>query len=151
LHGYHHRQRNPGQREDAGERLRSPGAQEQLLVAGRNRKSAEVETLDHTGGGFYQGFVKFGPPVKGVRVVNEKYLLQTLQSRQGDTSISAIIWTNRERLEPSDWAGTDASPTNYKTGHVLPEMWQENGYENRQRRPQSSWHSVLGVFGLSRM
>ena len=41
---------------------------------------------------------KFGPPVKGVLVLNKKYLLQTVQTGQGDTSNATNIWTNRERL-----------------------------------------------------
>jgi hypothetical protein len=47
---------------------------------------------------FTNTFVKFGPPVKGVLVVNKKYLLQKLQSGQGDTSNAAAIWTNRELM-----------------------------------------------------
>jgi ssDNA-binding Zn-finger/Zn-ribbon topoisomerase 1 len=47
---------------------------------------------------FTNAFVKFGSPVKGVRVVNKKYLLQTLFNGQGDASNAATIWANRERL-----------------------------------------------------
>jgi hypothetical protein len=54
---------------------------------------------------FTKAFVKFGPPVKGVRVVNNKYMLQTLQNGQCDTSNAVTIWTNRERL------------ANHLTGH----------------------------------
>ena len=59
---------------------------------------------------FTNAFVKFGPPVKGVRVVNKKYLIQTLQSGQGDTSNAATIWTNRERLA-NHLTGQEPDPT----------------------------------------
>ncbi len=45
-----------------------------------------------------KAFVKFGKPVKGVRVINRRFLLQTKQFERGDTSSAAVIWTNRERL-----------------------------------------------------
>jgi len=68
------------------------------LAAGRNRTPAAGEAPDNAWGGFYKAFVKFGSPVKGVRVVNKKFLLQTLQFGQGDPTNASTIWTNREQL-----------------------------------------------------
>ncbi len=47
---------------------------------------------------FTKAFVKFGKPVKGIRVINRKFLLQTLQTERGDVSSATAIWTNRGRL-----------------------------------------------------
>jgi hypothetical protein len=47
---------------------------------------------------FTNGFVKYGTPVKGVRAINRKYLLQTLQSQQSDPSFNNVIWANRELI-----------------------------------------------------
>jgi hypothetical protein len=47
---------------------------------------------------FTNAFVKFGRPIKGVRVVNRKYLLETLQSPQTSSANNAMIWANREQI-----------------------------------------------------
>ncbi len=47
---------------------------------------------------FTKAFVKFGKPVKGVRVINRKFLLQMLQNERGDSSSAAAIWVNRRPL-----------------------------------------------------
>ncbi len=47
---------------------------------------------------FTKAFVKFGKPVKGVRVVNRKFLIQTLQTERGNSASTSIIWANREQL-----------------------------------------------------
>ncbi len=47
---------------------------------------------------FTKAFVKFGKPVKGIRVINRKFLLQTLQTEHGDALSVALIWANREML-----------------------------------------------------
>jgi hypothetical protein len=58
---------------------------------------------------FTNSFVEFGPSVKGVRVVNKKYLLQTLQARLGDPSNAAAIWANREQLA-NHLTGQESAP-----------------------------------------
>ncbi len=45
-----------------------------------------------------KAFVKFSKPVKGIRVINRKFLLQTLQSERGDSTSISIIWANQEQL-----------------------------------------------------
>ncbi len=47
---------------------------------------------------FTKAFVKFGKPVKRIRVINRKFLLQTLQTKRGDALSVTLIWANRERL-----------------------------------------------------
>ncbi len=47
---------------------------------------------------FTKAIVKFGKPVKRVRVVNCKFLLRTLQSERGNSASTSIIWANREQL-----------------------------------------------------
>ncbi len=47
---------------------------------------------------FTKALVKFGEPVKGIRVSSRKILLQRLQAERGDTSSTSAIWANLERL-----------------------------------------------------
>ena len=44
--------------------------------------------------GFTKAFEKSARPVKGIRVVKRKFLLQTLPSERGDSSSALVIWTN---------------------------------------------------------
>lgn len=58
---------------------------------------------------FTNGFVEPGRPVKGVRAMNKKFLLQMLQTGRADSANAAIIWTNREKLA-DDLTGVIHSP-----------------------------------------
>ena len=47
---------------------------------------------------FTHAFVKYGSPVKGVRAINRKFLLRTLESGKSRSSTNLTIWANRERI-----------------------------------------------------
>jgi predicted RNA-binding Zn-ribbon protein involved in translation (DUF1610 family) len=47
---------------------------------------------------FTNAFVKFGPVVKGVRAINQKFLLRTLQSGQSRSPANATVWENRDQI-----------------------------------------------------
>ena len=47
---------------------------------------------------FTNAFVKYDKPVKGVRAINRKFLLQSLQAMQSRNATNAPIWEHRERI-----------------------------------------------------
>jgi hypothetical protein len=47
---------------------------------------------------FTHAFVEFGKPVKGVRVINQKFLLKTIQSKNPRSSQNNVIWVNRNQI-----------------------------------------------------
>lgn len=47
---------------------------------------------------FTNAFVKTGKPIKGVTVINKKYLLQTIQSVSGRITKNAWLWEKRQEL-----------------------------------------------------
>lgn len=47
---------------------------------------------------FTNAFVPFGKPIRGVHVVNKKYLLQTISSVADGHGLTAHLWESRERV-----------------------------------------------------
>jgi Nuclease-related domain/Topoisomerase DNA binding C4 zinc finger len=47
---------------------------------------------------FTNAFVKYGKPVKGVKVINRKFLLRTIEYGQSSSHSSAAIWANRDLI-----------------------------------------------------
>jgi hypothetical protein len=47
---------------------------------------------------FTNAFVKFGKTPKGVRVINQKFLLRTLQSSHSNSSANTIVWENHDLI-----------------------------------------------------
>jgi hypothetical protein len=54
---------------------------------------------------FTNAFVEPFPPIKGVRVVNQKYLLRVLRTQRQNAQ-NAILWEHRERIREGLYAPT---------------------------------------------
>ena len=48
---------------------------------------------------FTNAFVHFSPPVKGIRVINKKYLVSTIERGKSGNAGNLMIWEAREKIE----------------------------------------------------
>jgi hypothetical protein len=47
---------------------------------------------------FTNAFVKSGKPIQGVRVINQKFLLNSIERIQSSNSVNTVIWSKRDRI-----------------------------------------------------